>query len=310
MQPQDASKAFSVQYLVKGRLTYFLGWRWLIAYLRTSGTSTSVTHAKLSSVPHNLRLSLFRFILLPPLDLRLRNRSGGFPTAILCSNSIILTWRKKTSCKVPFTMGSGFSNQITMPVWERSIILDTLVLKLHDLSYVWNVTRQVLFETNLSPPTQLLLKTTSSILREFLRRHHMLYSFSSRLRVIRRWKLKLWSVTRVLAALVCLVAIDNFFLILSPSSSFICAFHQWYMKILELSSGCASYLPCFLDSSWLGLTESREFPHTNRDYMWWVLSNSQWTKSFPILSPPRWTGNLKCGSTPWLLLEFWVQGSF
>ena len=82
------------------------------------------------------------------------------------------------------------------------------------------------------------------------------------------------NVTRVLAA----STLNSFFLILSPSSSFIFEFHQSYMKILELSSGCASYLPCFLDSSWLGLTESREFPHTNRDYMWWVLSNSQWTK--------------------------------
>ena len=48
------------------------------------------------------------------------------------------------------------------------------------------------------------------------------------------------------------------------------------MKILELSSGCASYLPCFLvvvRINWVS-----EFPHTNRDYMWWVLWNSQWTK--------------------------------
>lgn len=32
------------------------------------------------------------------------------------------------------------------------------------------------------------------------------------------------------------------------------------MTILELSSGCPFYLLCFLDSSWLGLTESRSVP--------------------------------------------------
>lgn len=77
--------------------------------VRTWGTSTSVTHSKLSSVPHSLRLSLFKFIRLPPLDLRLWKRSGNFLTAILCSNSSILTWRK-LHVKVPF-MGGGQRNQ-------------------------------------------------------------------------------------------------------------------------------------------------------------------------------------------------------
>ena len=40
---------------------------------------------------------------------------------------------------------------------------------------------------------------------------------------------------------------------------------------------------CLSPSLLLGLVVVRinwvsEFPHTNRDYMWWVLSNSQWTK--------------------------------
>ena len=42
-------------------------------------------------------------------------------------------------------MGSGISNQIAMPVWERSIILDALVCS---LSYVWKRYSAGAFETN------------------------------------------------------------------------------------------------------------------------------------------------------------------
>jgi hypothetical protein len=52
------------------------------------------------------------------------------------------------------------------------------------------------------------------------------------------------------------------------------------MKILELSSGCAYYLPGFLDSSWLGLTESRSFP--TRIAMMGPLELAMDTSHFPV----------------------------
>jgi len=82
------------------------------------------------------------------------------------------------------------------------------------------------------------------------------------------------------------------------------------MTILKHSSGCASCLPCFLDSSWLGLTESRSFPTRIAITCDGSSRTHNGQKSFPILSSPRWAGDLKCGSTPfcWLLLELWGQG--
>ena len=54
------------------------------------GTSASVFHSKLSSVPYDLRLFLFKFIRLPPLDFAFAKTVG----LVLCSISSNLTWRK------------------------------------------------------------------------------------------------------------------------------------------------------------------------------------------------------------------------